>query len=402
MTISQFREEVEWELLNNIVPFWIEKSRDNENGGFVGRITGTGDYDWTSDKTIILNSRILWSFSALHNYYKKPEYYEVASRAYKFIMANFWDGEFGGVYWSINHMGRPIQTKKQIYAQAFMILALTEYYKCNNEKSILSDAIEVFNLIEIHGFDKNWGGYFEAFTREWDTLEDVRLSSYDINANLTTNTHLRLLEGYTNLAGVWKNEKLLKQLNFQIVLFLEKIIDVRSYNLRLFFDDQWRPLSPEISFGHNIESSWLLSKACCTSGATNLQRAVEPIVVGMTESILNEAINPKGGLLYGSHSGVIDEDAHWWTQAEGMIGFLNAYQITGDNKYIEAVYSVWNFTKEYIHDRNAGEWYFRVDKNGKPNLEDDKIGPWKAPYHNMRACLEILERTQLLINGSVR
>jgi len=392
MDLLQLKNEIEDELINRLVPFWLKRSIDKENGGFVGRITGTGDYDWKSNKAIVLNSRILWSFSALYNHYKKTEYYEVAERAHTYIKNNFLDHEFGGVYWLVDYKGRPVQTKKQVYAQAFMIYALSEFYKCNNDKEVLSDAIELFNLVEVHSFDKNKEGYVEAFTREWGTLDDVRLSEKDANANLTTNTHLHLLEAYTNLAKTWQSDKLLNQLQFLTKLFVRKITDPQTFNLRLFFDDSWCPISPEISYGHDIESSWLLCQAVDVLESDSLKDNVKLNAVKMSEWTLKKGFNSKGGLLYEDISGIIDDDAHWWSQAEGMVGFLNAYQITKDEKYLKAVYKLWAFTREYMIDRQLGEWYFKVNRNGDPCLEEDLLGPWKAPYHNMRACLEIIQR----------
>jgi len=393
MKHDNYYKEVENELKNNILPFW-NKTVDEKNGGFLGRILNSGKRIQDSPKSAVLNTRILWTYSSVYRKFKEKKYLELAERAYSYISEHFRDKEDGGIFWLVDHKGSPIDTKKQIYAQAFCVYALSEYFDISQNRKALDWAIELFELIEKHSFDPEYPGYLEACDREWNPIEDVRLSDKDQNERKTMNTHLHILEGYTNLFRVWKNDRFKKQLKSLIDIFLNKIIDPKTGHFNLFFDDQWHPKSDTFSYGHDIEGSWLLCEAAELTDDKVLFERVKKASLKLAEITLHEGVDIDGGIMYhGDRNGVTDTDKHWWCQAEAMVGFLNAFQISGDQKFFEASFDCWNFVKKFIADREKGEWFFRVNKKGKPYLsEEDKVGPWKAPYHNTRCCLKIMKR----------
>lgn len=395
--LKQLKNEINLEL-NNILNYWSNTTVDKENGGFYGRITGKDQLVATFDKGVILNTRILWTFSSAFRLIGKKEYLTVATRAKDYLINHFWDKKSAGVYWMLDFKGNAVNKKKQIYAQAFAIYALSEYYRVTGDCEALDYAIWLFEQIEQHSYDPENHGYFEAYSEDWKLLEDLRLSEKDANEKKTMNTHLHVLEAYTSLFRLWKNEKLKNQLRNLIEIFLEKIINHQKSSFDLFFDEDWNAKSKETSFGHDIEGSWLLYEAAEVLGNEELLKKVEDITIKMADQVAKNGIDTDGALVNeGEHGKVIDYDKHWWPQAEGIVGFVNAWQLTNDPKYILNALNIWNFTKDKIIDNKNGEWHFRVNREGLPYLEEDKVGPWKCPYHNGRACMEIIERTNNLI-----
>lgn len=390
------KAEVKKELVSNILPFWMTKMIDSKNGGFLGRIDGYGRVQEDADKGCVLNARILWTFSSAYRILKNPEYLRTAERSKDYLLDHFFDYEYGGVYWLLDHNGRMKDGKKQIYAQAFAIYGLSEYYRITNDRNCLEKAIDLFRLIEKYSFDKILDGYFEAFNREWGTIDDLRLSAKDANEKKTMNTHLHVLEAYTSLYRVWKDDHLKKQLRGLINVFTDKIVNSQTFNLKMFFDEEWTDKTDLVSYGHNIESSWLIYEAALVLGDKDVTGKVKNICLRIAMSS-EEGLMADGSMIYEKvfSSGHIDTDRHWWVQAETVVGFLNAFTLSEKEEYLDKSLKAWRFIADNLVDPKNGEWYWSVDKNLQPNLKDDKAGFWKCPYHDSRMCLEIIERQDI-------
>jgi len=392
--VELVKQEVKVELVNNILPFWMTKMIDNDHGGFYGRIDGSGNVHADADKGCVLNARILWTFSAAYRVLKNPEYLRTAERAKDYLLDKFFDKEYGGVFWLTDNKGNMKDGKKQIYAHAFVIYGLTEYYRVTNDRNCLDKAIDLFSLIEKYSFDTRLDGYFEAFDREWGIIGDLRLSTKDANEKKTMNTHLHVLEAYTNLFRVWKDDRLKEQLKGLIEIFAVRIINNRTFNLNLFFDEEWNDKTDLVSYGHNIESSWLIYEAALILGDKKIVTKVKDICLSIAESS-KEGLMADGSMIYERflNKDHTDYDRHWWVQAEAVVGFFNAFTLSGKSEYLELSLKAWEFISDNLIDRNNGEWFWSVDNNHQPNLKDDKAGFWKCPYHDSRMCLEIIERT---------
>lgn len=393
MNIQQLKEEVLRELTVGILPYWTERTPDRQDGGFYGRISGTETLYADAPKGAVLNARLLWTFSAAYRVLGRPEYLEMATRAKREITGRFYDREYGGVYWSLDADGKPLDTKKQIYALGFAIYGLSEYHRATGDAEALDCAVRLFHDIEAHSFDRQKNGYWEALDREWGELADMRLSAKDANERKTMNTHLHILEPYTNLYRVWKDPELERQLRNLIRLFLDCILDRETGHLRLFFDDDWQFHHDIVSYGHDIEASWLLHEAALVLGDADLLKEVEPYVVRIAAAA-TEGYLPGAGMVYELHraTGAIDADRHWWVQAENIVGNVNLYQHFGDGAALERAVKNWRFVRERLIDRAHGEWFWSLRADGTVNRDDDKAGFWKCPYHNGRMCLEIIER----------
>ncbi|UII19262.1 AGE family epimerase/isomerase [Fulvivirga ligni] len=394
--LSKLRSEFEEELHRSLL-FWIRRMQDPVNNGFYGRIDGCNKLHPQADKAVILNTRILWTFSHIANFYPDHGYQEMAERAYSYLLQHFDDVDNGGVFWMVDQKGKPVNKRKQIYAQTFAIYAFSEYYALTRDEESLKKAIDIFQLIEKHSFDQDQNGYLEAFTESWEEIDDLRLSEKDANEKKTMNTHLHVLEAYTNLYRVWPNEILKKQLNNLTELFLAQFVQDNAH-FGLFFNENWQLKSSEISYGHDIEGSWLLCEAAEVLDYNNLIEKCRANALSMVEAVLVKGVDHDGAILNeADEHGITDSDKHWWPQAEALVGFMNAFQINREQKYINALVANWTFIKKHLLDYENGEWHWKVDKSGKIQLDEDKAGPWKCPYHNSRAMMELIRRIDTLI-----
>lgn len=379
---------------NNILAFWLNNMQDVERGGFYGQMRGDGTLVKDASKGCILNARILWAFSAAYRVLGKPEYLKAATRAKDYILQHFIDKENGGAYWELDCEGNPIDTKKQFYAIGFVIYGLSEYARATDDKEALEWAIKLFDVIEEHSLDTEYNGYIEACTREWKVIEDMRLSELDANYPKSQNTHLHIIEPYTNLYRIWKDARLEKALRNLINIFTDRILNPETYHLDLFFEMDWKRGAGWLeSYGHDIECSWLMHEAALVLGDKQVLAKVEPIVQRVAKAS-EKGLNADGSMTHEANvdTGHVDDDRHWWVQAEAVVGFLNIYQYFGDKDALQKGLDCWQYIKDNLIDYEGGEWYWSRDPQRNINRKDDKAGFWKCPYHNSRMCLEIIER----------
>ncbi len=390
--LEVYKTELSHEL-SRILDYWIKYTIDKDNGGFVGRIDSEEHVIADSPKGSVLNARILWSFSAAYNLDKNGDYLNYAERAYQYIIDHFIDKEHGGVYWMVDYKGNPLDTKKQVYAIAFTIYALSEYYIASGNNEAKTLAILLYNSLLKYSYDTAKTGYFEAFTRDWQPISDLRLSAKDANEKKTMNTHLHVLEAYTTLYHIWPDDGLREQIVGLINNFTDHIIDTKNNHLVLFFDENWNRRSSTVSYGHDIEATWLLQKASMVINDQPLIDKIKQLNIGITEATL-EGLDTDGGLWYEyePETGHLIKEKHWWPQAEAMVGFYNTWQITGDDKYLHLSKNNWRFVKNHILDTKNGEWVWGINNKGELMPGEDKVGLWKCPYHNSRACIEIITR----------
>ena len=386
-------------LETNILRFWQERMVDYRQGGFYGRIDGYNVLHPDAEKGAVLNARILWTFSAAARVLNNTPYRILAARAYDYLMQWFMDREQGGVYWSLNADATPLDTKKQTYAIAFAIYGLAEYVRLTNNQEALNAAIRLFEDLEAHAYkwdnekmSKCKNGYVEALTRDWQPIADMRLSEKDENGVFTMNTHLHVLEAYTNLYRVLKNvqrddvqgtkERITKQLRTLIDIFANRIFDPATGHLMLFFDEKWQPSNTHTSPGHDIEAAWLLHEALEVLG---------------DEELLNQTLPVIHSLAQAAEDDIMDEK-EWWCYAEAVVGYIDQWKLYQDEKPIESninlelAETAFHYIQTHLMDRENGEWFWTILPDGTPDRTHDKAGFWKCPYHNSRMCIEIIER----------
>lgn len=412
---AKFYESVKDELINDILPFWEKNACDTRPGceGFYGSISSSGQADAEAPRSIVMTSRFLWTYSAAARHFKNPALLKMADFAYRTIVSKYWDSENGGVYWSVLPDGTPCVSKKQIYGEAFCCYGLCEYAAAIKElrQDVLSEeamnyALDIYNFLEQYAFDSKDGGYLEACAQNWSPTDDMILSPKDMNCPKSMNTNLHVMEAYTNLYRtlpvVFSDAKAIRaevgdSLAALVRLTVEKILQPDAH-LGMFFDMKWNPLSDEISYGHDIEASWLLWEAACELKDDELKSEIKETVIKVAETALNEGFDHENGCMENflrsePEGKVRDRTRVWWNQAEAMNGFYNAWEMTGETKYSDACHAEWNWILNHQKDRENGEWWNEVDVNGNPVLTEDKGGNWKTSYHNGRTCLELLRRS---------
>jgi len=387
--LSNIKEELQTELTSNILPYWQNNMIDHGNGGFYGRISGQEVLYPKAEKGAINNARILWTFSAAYRVLKKEEYLKTARRAKDYILQHFIDHEYGGVYWSLDYKGQPLDRKKQIYAIAFAIYGLSEYSRATGDKAALDTSISLFHSIEEHAFDKEKNGYIEALSEEWKEIKDMRLSDKDANERKTMNIHLHILESYTNLYRIWPDEILKKQIKNLLTIFIHKIKQANNH-LGLFFNDDWVMQGSKISFGHDIESSWLLLETAEVLCDDKLYETISKECYKIATAAL-EGYTKEGSMINEKLSnGLIDGEKNWWVQAETVAGLFYLYKYHHKEEALSNMVKSWNYIRDNIIDHKHGGWYWSRTSDGKINYKDDKAGFWKCPYHNSRMCLKII------------
>lgn len=381
----------EWK---SVLHYWQTKVTDPVQGGFYGSVNQQNEPDPTAARGLVQYSRILWAFSLAWDHFREPGYRETAQRAYDYITRYFTDTEYGGMYWSVEATGRRLEDRKQIYGQAFCIYGLCEFYRSTGHEPALHTARSLFQLIEVHSYDATKGGYLEAFTRNWELAGDLRLSAKDDNAVKTMNTHLHVIEAYVQLYRHWPDPLLHSRIQHLLDAFHLYFIDPVSKHLRLFFTRDWQSVSSLVSYGHDIEAAWLLLQCAEIIGDEVRIRIFRKYALGIAQASLEGIDASDGGLWYEYAPDVHQRisEKHSWVQAEAMIGFMNAYELTGDVQWLAHVMRSWEFIRLYIRDAEQGEWFWGVDEDRKPMPNQDKAGFWKCPYHNTRAFHELIQR----------
>ena len=392
--VKILKQEVQDVLENNILRFWMDNMVDEEHGGFYGRMDGKGVLHPKADKGAILNARILWTFSAAYRLLGKSEYLAMATRAKQYFINHFIDKQYGGVYWSVDYKGNPVDTKKQFYAIGFAVYGMSEYARATGDNEALNIAVNLYRCIERHALDHEYNGYIEAMTRDWQPISDMRLSEKDANYPKSQNTHLHIIEPYANLYRIWPSDELNQSLKNIIYIFLHYILNRETHHLDLFFENDWTRGAGHLeSYGHDIECSWLMHEAALVLGNKEMLEQMEE-VVKIVAKASEKGINPDGSMVHEANvdTNYIDDDPQWWVQAEAVVGFVNLYQHFGDDAALDKALHCWEYIKQNLIDYEHGEWYWSRRKDGTLNLDEDKAGFWKCPYHNGRMCLEILER----------
>jgi len=393
LTDRQLATRAKRELLDDILPFWRARTVDERRGGFIGQMSNDLHVKEDAPKGLILNARILWTFSAAYSYTRDDQDRTLARRAYEYLTSRFLDQEHGGYFWELDPGGAVLDENKKIYGQAFCIYALAEYYRIFNEPAALAQATDIFQLIETHACDRLHGGYLEVMSPDWRPCEDMRLSDKDMNAAKSMNNHLHILEAYTGLLRASPDPAVANRLRDLIDLFRWRILNAEQTHLQHFFDEAWTPQSDSYTFGHDIEASWLLCEAVEVLKDTKLQAEVRDVAVRMVRAVLDEGLDADGGLLYEGQGGeIINPNREWWPQAEAVVGFFNAWQLTGDNAFREAAVRCWRFIEDRVVDHEHGEWFWCIRPDGTPDPAQPKVSQWKCPYHNSRCCLEIIRR----------
>lgn len=384
-------KQFENELTDNILNYWTKRVYDPKQERFLGYIGPDEQADPDAPLGVVLVSRILWTFSSVYALYPTAIYRKMADEAYRTLTELFWDNGNGGVYWLVKPEGEPSDSSKQFYGQAFALYAFAEYARIFNHAPSRQLAVSLFHLIEGYGFDSQFGGYFEAMTTDWSAKSADYITPKGDRMNKSMNTHLHILEAYTNLYRVSPEDDLKDKIAGLLEIFTTKIINPANHHFHMFFDYDWSVQSTAISYGHDIEGSWLLWEAAEVLGDRHLAESLKPLVIRMAEAVAEQAVDPEGGLYNESDQDHWDKNFHWWPQSEAVVGFYNAWQLTGNEQFRAKAEKAWSFIRKYQVDQVNGEWFGWITPQYtvRPMA---RVSAWKCPYHNGRMCMEMIRR----------
>jgi mannobiose 2-epimerase len=365
--LLMLKKEVSEDLKKNILPYWSARMVDNENDGFYGRIDGNDKVYPDAEKGGILNARILWTYSSAYRVLGDTSYLRMATRAKDYILAHFIDSKYGGAYRSLKADGTPADTRKQLYTNAFFIYGLSEYSRATGDKKALAEARKIFDLFEKYAADKEYSGYFEAFSREWVRVRERMIGESSDKDEKTMNTSLHIMEAYANLYRVSGDKLVGDRLRNLIEIFLDKIIDKKTSHLICFLDRSWNSTSTVDSYGHDIECSWLLYESAGLLKDKKLTERVKEAGIKIANAAA-EGYQTDGSMLSDKNyvTGHIRTQRSWWEQAETVVGYLNAFELTGYESYLDRSLKSWEYTKKYFIDKKNGAWFTSVSETGVP------------------------------------
>jgi cellobiose epimerase len=389
MDNTLWRAELDRELHENILPFWIRHAQDTIHGGFIGGMTNSNDI-LDFPRSAVLTARILWTFAAAAQQRDLPEYREIADRAYETILERFWDPKNGGLYGAVNAKGEPVHRRKLTYAQAFGIYGLSEYYGLTKNLAALRQAEQLFAFVETHVADHEFGGYLEGCAEDGSPDPFAQITDAEPEHRKSMNTLLHLLEAYTNLRRYSKIDRLADRHQQLLEIMGSRVINPDTGHFHMYFRADWTPLGHRISYGHDIEGAWLLREA---AHLTDHPNQADQAALGLARGVLHRGFMAPGRLGYeGDLAGIHDRTLHWWAHAEAMVGFSDAFELTGDQAFRTAAEACWQTIEAIFVDRNGGDWFKVLKEDGTPFFRSLKIGPWECPYHHARACLEMIRR----------
>lgn len=382
--------------VQDLLGFWEKYDLEPSGNAFYGVVNEKLEPQVDGKKHIVLGSRLVWTFAAAYRVLGKEKYKDLAKKAYDYFMEYFLDREFGGAYWELNADGSVHDPNKRTYGESFAIYALSEYYRAFGDQKALDEAVSIYNCLEKYVYDTENKGYIEALTREWKYEQEKQVSNINPYkaASKTMNTHLHLLEAYTSLYRVWKDEGLKAKLHEHIDVMKDKIVDSNIWHYKMFFDREWNSLSPNVSYGHDIEGSWLIWEAADVLGDKEVMEYVKPVSTKMANATFNEGWHRKGGLLSEADPNGPHENRSWWEQAEAVVGFLNGWELTGEERYLEGADKILDFIDKEMVDHEHGGWF--ASPISDVVRRGDRVTGWVCPYHNARMYFEVIERIEKL------
>ena len=397
-TWTELARAAESELFDNILPFWVETAPDRTRGGFHGWISNDNSVDEKAPKGLVMHARLLWAFSAVLRFRDRREYREAADRALSFLMERLADPVHGGFWWRTDAAGKPTYRTKGVHGQALALYGLCEALGrpggISGRDRIIREADRQFELLECHARDSAGGGYREVLTEDWKPHPDGRLSSADIPCFNSMNTNLHVLEAYGSYCRVRRSPEAEEALGSLLRWFISSIYDPKRRHLTLYLDRHGRTMKDVDSYGHDIEAAWLLREGVRVLGDGDLEAEMEPVLAALADSVCSDGFSDdSGGLDYERDGAHRNTDRHWWVQAEALVGFRDRWEVDGEGKWLEAARRTWRYIEDSISDKRNGEWLWGRTADGK-TLEKEKGGLWKTPYHNGRACMELMERIQ--------
>ncbi len=398
--LKEYREIIGRILTDNVIPFWLQKTVDSENGGFTLNHSLQGVPGGAANRTMVGQARMLWFFArASRTRFANSHLVLAAHHGYAFMMDHLWDPKHGGFFWEVDHTGRNVTGPfKHALAQSFGIYALGEYARTFEHEEATEFARQAYTLLTEHLRDRIYGGYLECVDRDWSTLTGTVTLYGDAQPDMKTfNTHIHLLEALLLYNKILPGPSVSRNIQ-QLLNVINGMAGGGAVPVSVsYFKQDWRPCgepySQRVNYGHELETIWLEidAHAALDLPLTKfLQNAHERFCY-----VLRYGHDHKNGGLY--DHGPFNKKANarhkvWWPQAEALLCTLKLYQLTGMSVYINCFAKTLTWITTHQIDWHGGEWFERINELGAAC--GVKASNWKTPYHNGRAlilCDELLD-----------
>ena len=415
--MQAYLDKTEQYLNHKLIPFWATRAVERKYGGFQTNYDRDGNRTDVTEKSFLSQCRCVFTISHARRLgFNWPGAEEALRQGIAFISEHFHDKENDGYYWIVEEDGSIKDDNKIIYGHSFLIYGLSEYALLTGDEAAKAEAVRVFDLLQDKVADGLYGGYLEHFDRNWNPKK----ARDDVGSHKSLDVHMHLMEAFTTLYELTGKDEHRAGLEYIIDLIFDKMIHPDTGTGIAMFTQDWRPIanveldtvwgrdrfdddgkSPEItSYGHNIEFAWLYLLAQDILGIPR-QKSLDR-VVPIFEHTYERGVDWQHGGLYceGHREGDATEtNKEFWQQAEGLIGFLDGYLLTGNHKYLDAFKNIHDFVFEKVINWDQGEWYALTDREG--NLIWDYMGTsWKVLYHTVRGtCLTIRKLQQVIMRG---
>ena len=367
-------------LTGDLIPFW-NNLYDSEYGGFYGSADSDNNINKTSPKSAVLQTRILWFYSSCYKALKDKNLFEYASRQFDFIIKYMIDENDGGIFWDVEYDGKVKDRQKHTYALAFALYSISAYYSVSKNKSAFDAAQRLFNLIERDYKDEY--GYTEVFSLDKSVKGSAR----------TMNTLLHIIEAYTEYHAAVNTAESRKALEYSLDLVRTKAYNDDLCRIECNFDEFMNPVGDVLSYGHDIEASWIVYRACEILGNDEILSDLSPKLDKLTQNVISKGFvdNGRNGIYYECKNNIDNTYRSWWVMSEAIVALVHRYNLYKDKQSIYLAENVWDYVKKYFISPH-GEWHTQVDEKGEAiKSRSGLCGAWKCPYHNGRMCLELME-----------
>lgn len=387
METNQLCQMGRTELNTNVMPFWLAYVERCVKDGKFEAIDFEGDTDSSLGISTILLCRILWSFSSYYRLNKDKKYLGIAKTIRKRLLDTCFNRNTGFYYEFPQLNEHEVITEYQTLTQAYAIYAFAEYAGATGKSKDYEQVLALISRLELAAKTHPYGVYADTITTS--QTDKTRAQKSDV---IDTRCQLHLIEAFVALLKVKSNDHVKTLLNELLITFELCVYAHANDYFPLTLNSFWRPNQTDISVGHNFEAAWLLYDAVCLTDNEELKKLLGSRMVSLVNETVALAQGPQGAFwTWQFENGTRDERLVWWVQAEAINAFIACFELTGETHFLDQLKQLWQVLQNQFRDLELGEWYTRLNANGSVDKTAEKVGPWRGPYHIVRACIRLSE-----------
>jgi mannobiose 2-epimerase len=394
---TEYAAELKDQLVEKIMPYWYDTAIDQKYGGYLLSDDAARKAPPATEKQLVTQSRMIWGFS--HAHLKglkdgKRDYLKAAAQGYRFLLEHFLDRQNGGYFWATDVPGKPVDQRKLVYGESFVIYGLVEYYRASGDKAALGHAMELYHVLQKRAHDPKYGGWVEHFQRDWTPIVDPGAQVIvEVSGRKSANTHLHLMEALTELYDATRDRAVRKSLEEALRINCTYFYPEEAGKAAFHRHFDWQPAtersSAGLSYGHNVEFAWLMIRAEQVLGRKPSWAHFD---AELDHALKYGYDHVRGGLYSRGFDDqpATDTDKVWWVEAEMMAALTVGLKHQENPAYSEALDRLLPFILTYQANPSDGIWLDTVTAEGRPKVTA-KAHNWKANYHDVRAMLMFIE-----------